>query len=378
MRERLKALYLRLLMKEGVFMSKRFLLVAFVTILILSVLSFALDVGVVLPTNVEPRWVQDETRFRQALESTDYSVEILFSQGSPAKERENVEALIAKGIKVLIICPHDAVAAAASAQLAKKNGVYVISYDRLIMNTDAVDYYVTFDSVEVGRAMGRFLVEKVKPGTKDNPLYLYAGALSDNNSFLFFQGAWEILQPKIADGTFKIVNSNEAEKLKNKKDLTRDEMARIISQITTNWDFNTAKRKAEDDLTRAKKSDKGTVYILAPNDGTARAIADAFRADRDVKEYYITGQDAEKASIQYILDGKQSMTVFKDVRLLVKDAINLAKMLMEGKKPQTTATYFNNVKDVPAIQSEIQVITKENVKEVLIDSGYYSESDFNW
>ncbi|MDK2900544.1 MAG: putative multiple sugar transport system substrate-binding protein [Thermosipho sp. (in: thermotogales)] len=365
-------------MKEGVFMSKRFLLVAFVTILILSVLSFALDVGVVLPTNVEPRWVQDETRFRQALESTDYSVEILFSQGSPAKERENVEALIAKGIKVLIISPHDAVAAAASAQLAKKNGVYVISYDRLIMNTDAVDYYVTFDSVEVGRAMGRFLVEKVKPGTKDNPLYLYAGALSDNNSFLFFQGAWEILQPKIADGTFKIVNSNEAEKLKNKKDLTRDEMARIISQITTNWDFNTAKRKAEDDLTRAKKSDKGTVYILAPNDGTARAIADAFRADRDVKEYYITGQDAEKASIQYILDGKQSMTVFKDVRLLVKDAINLAKMLMEGKKPQTTATYFNNVKDVPAIQSEIQVITKENVKEVLIDSGYYSESDFNW
>ncbi|NPU89702.1 MAG: sugar-binding protein [Fervidobacterium sp.] len=359
-------------------MKKWLLLAVFLALMIASVLHFAVDVGVVLPTNVEPRWVQDETRFREALKTTKYSVEILFSQGSPAKERENVEALIAKGIKVLIICPHDAVAAAASAELAKKAGVYVISYDRLIMNTEAVDYYVTFDSVEVGRAMGRFLVEKVKPGTKNNPLYLYAGALSDNNSFLFFQGAWEILQPKIADGTFRIINSSEAQKVQNKKNLTRNEMAKIIGQITTNWDFNVAKRKAEDDLTRARAADKGTVYILAPNDGTARAIADAFRADKDVKEYYITGQDAEKASVQYIIDGKQSMTVFKDVRILVKDAINAAQLLLEGKKPTTTAVYDNGKKKVPAIQSEIQVVTKDNVKQILIDSGYYSEKDFIW
>ncbi|WP_448384869.1 sugar ABC transporter substrate-binding protein [Fervidobacterium sp.] len=359
-------------------MKKWLLLAVSLALMINSVLHFAVDVGVVLPTNVEPRWVQDETRFREALKNTKYSVEILFSQGAPAKERENVEALIAKGMKVLIICPHDAVAAAASAELAKKAGVYVISYDRLIMNTEAVDYYVTFDSVEVGRAMGRFLVGKVKPGTKNNPLYLYAGALSDNNSFLFFQGAWEILQPKIADGTFRIINSSEAQKVQNKKNLTRDEMAKIIGQITTNWDFNVAKRKAEDDLTRAKASDKGTVYILAPNDGTARAIADAFRADKDVKEYYITGQDAEKASVQYIIDGKQSMTVFKDVRLLVKDAINAAQLLLEGKKPTTTAVYDNGKKKVPAIQSEIQVVTKDNVKQILIDSGYYFEKDFIW
>uniref|UniRef100_A0A7V4KD18 Sugar ABC transporter substrate-binding protein n=2 Tax=Fervidobacterium pennivorans TaxID=93466 RepID=A0A7V4KD18_FERPE len=359
-------------------MKKWLLLAVFSALMVVTVLHFAVDVGIVLPTNVEPRWVQDETRFREALKNTKYSVEILFSQGSPAKERENVEALIAKGMKVLIICPHDAVAAAASAELAKKAGVYVISYDRLIMNTETVDYYVTFDSVEVGRAMGRFLVEKVKPGTKNNPLYLYAGALSDNNSFLFFQGAWEILQPKIADGTFRIINSSEARKVQNKKNLTRDEMARIIGQITTNWDFNVAKRKAEDDLTRAKASDKGTVYILAPNDGTARAIADAFRADKAVKEYYITGQDAEKASVQYIIDGKQSMTVFKDVRLLVKDAINAAQLLLEGKKPTTTAVYDNGKKKVPAIQSEIQVVTKDNVKQILIDSGYYFEKDFIW
>ncbi|KLO21924.1 sugar ABC transporter substrate-binding protein [Marinitoga sp. 1197] len=352
---------------------KKFLLGILV---VLAITIYAVDVGIVLPTKDEPRWVQDETRFREALKDTNYSVEVLFSQGSPARERQNVEALLSKGIKVLIICPQDAIAAAGTVEMAKKSGVQVISYDRLILQTKAVDYFVTFDSVEVGRAQGRFLVEHATG--KNNPLYLYAGALSDNNAFLFFQGAWEILQPKIADGTFRIINSSEAVKLQNKKELTREEMAKIIAQVTTDWSFTVARRKAEDNLTRAKKTDKGTVFILAPNDGTARAIADAFRQDRAVKKYYVTGQDAEKASIQYIINGKQSMTVFKDVRILVKDAINLAQFLLKGVELITPQSYDNGAKMVPAIQSEIQVVTKDNVKEILIDSGYYKMSDFRW
>ncbi|KAF2956820.1 sugar-binding protein [Marinitoga sp. 38H-ov] len=345
-------------------------------LVIFTITIYAVDVGIVLPTKDEPRWVQDETRFKDALKDTNVSVEVLFSQGNPAKERQNVEALLSKGIKVLIICPHDAVAAAGTVDLAKKAGVTVISYDRLVTNTESVDYYVTFDSVEVGRAQGQFLVDHATG--KNNPLYLYAGALSDNNAFLFFQGAWEVLQPKIADGTFRIINSSEAVKLQNKKELSREEMAKIINQITTDWSFTVARRKAEDNLTRAKKTDKGTVFILAPNDGTARAIADAFRQDRDVKMYYVTGQDAEKASIQYIIDGKQSMTVFKDVRLLVKDAINLAQFVLKGVQLITPQAYDNGAKMVPAIQSNISVVTKDNVKKVLIDSGYYKESDFRW
>ncbi len=344
-------------------------------ILVSSFVALATDVGIVLPTRDEPRWLQDEARFRDLLKATKYSVEVLFSQGSPAKEKENVEALISKGIKVLIICPHDGKAAAAAAEAAKKAGVFVISYDRLIMDTTAVDYYVTFDSVAVGRAQGQFLVDKAGK-TKNNPLYLYAGALSDNNAFLFFQGAWEVLQPKIVDGTFRIVNSSEAEKLKNKKNLTRDEMSKIISQVTTDWDFNVAKKKAEDHLTKAKKEDKGTVFILAPNDGTSRAIADVFRTDKDVKAYYITGQDAEIASVQYIIDGKQSMTVLKDVRILAKDAISVATTLLEGKTPKINDSYDNGKKKVPAIQSEIQVVTKENVKKAIIDSGYWPADKF--
>lgn len=333
-----------------------------------------LAVGIVLPTKDEPRWIQDETRFRDALTAAGYDVQILFSQGSSAIEKANVEALISQGIKVLIICPHDGTAAAAAADAARAAGVKVISYDRLIRDTDAVDYYVTFDSVAVGEAWGQYLIDNAS-GTGNN-LYLYAGAASDNNAFLFFEGAWNKLQPKIADGTFVIKNSSEAVALQDKPKLTREEMARIIGQVTTNWDFTVAKNLAEANLTAAAAADKGTVYIVAPNDGTARAIADAFAADKDVTQYYITGQDAEKASVQYIIDGKQSMTVLKDVRTLVADAITAAVAFLEGRTPEKTTTYNNGKIEVPAKPSAIVTVTKDNVKAAIIDSGYYPASDF--
>lgn len=333
-----------------------------------------IDIGIVLPTRDEPRWIQDETRFKDALEDTGYSVEILFSQGSSSKEKDNVEALIAKGIKVLIICPHDGAAAAASVNAAKSEGITVIAYDRLITDTESVDYYVTFDSVSVGVAQGQYLIDNAT-GT-GNPLYLYAGAATDNNAFLFFEGAWSVLQPKIADGTFVIKNSNEAIALQDKATLSREEMGKIIGQVTTNWDFNEAKNKAEAHLTNATTADKGNVFILAPNDGTARAIADAFSADTDVTSFKVTGQDAEKASVQYIIDGKQSMTVFKDVRTLVKDSIAMAVSVLKSETPETTGAYNNGVVDVKAKQTEVIVVEKDNVKEALIDSEYYPASDF--
>jgi putative multiple sugar transport system substrate-binding protein len=336
--------------------------------------SFALDVGIVLPTKEEPRWIQDETRFNDALKTAGYSAEILFSQGSSAKEKENVEALITKGAKVLIICPHDGTAAAAAADEARAAGIKVISYDRLIRETEAVDYYVTFDSIAVGGAQAQYLVDKAT-GT-GNPLYLYAGAATDNNAFLFFEGAWNVLQPKIAAGTFVIKNSSQAVALQGKSTLTRDEMGKIIGQVTTNWDFTVAKNLSEANLTIAPAADKGNVFILAPNDGTSRAIADAFADDTDVKSYVISGQDAEIPSVQYIIDGKQSMTVLKDVRTLVSDAIAAAVAYINGKTPEKTHTYNNGKIDVPAKPSVVVTVDKSNVKAALIDSGYYDASEF--
>jgi putative multiple sugar transport system substrate-binding protein len=332
------------------------------------------DVGIVLPTKDEPRWLQDQARFEDVISKTDYTVEVLFSQGSSANEKTNVETLIAKGIKVLIICAQDAAAAAAAVEEAKDAGVTVISYDRLITNTNAVDYYVTFDSMAVGAAMGQYLVDNASGSGL--PLYLYAGAATDNNAFLFFEGAWEKLQPKIADGTFVIKNSSEAIALQDKATLTRDEESKIIGQVTTNWDFNEAKSKAEAHLTSATAADKGQCFVLAPNDGTSRSIADVFAADADVTGYFITGQDAEKASVQYIIDSKQSMTVFKDTRTLAADAMNMAIDVIGGKTPATDSEYDNLSKKVPSKQTATVVVTKDNVKAALIDSGYYAASDF--
>ncbi len=338
--------------------------------------SFAqtIEVGIVLPTKDEPRWIQDEARFNDALKTAGYSAEILFSQGSSAREKENVEALITKGAKILIICPHDATAAAASADEAREAGLKVISYDRLILETESVDYYVTFDSIAVGAAQAQYLVDKAS-GT-GNPLYLYAGAATDNNSFLFFEGAWNVLQPKIADGTFVIKNSSKAIDLQGKAELTRAEMGDILGQVTTEWDFTTAKNLAEANLTVAEVADKGDVFILAPNDGTSRAIADAFADDKDIKSYVISGQDAEIPSVQYIIDGKQSMTVLKDVRTLVKDASNAAVTFLEGGVPEATHTYNNGRIDVPAKPSQVISVDKGNVKAAIIDSGYWDASEF--
>lgn len=357
---------------------KRFLVLAVTLSILLTSFSvtFAqgVDVGIVLPTRDEPRWLQDSARFQDVIAKTPYSVEVLFSQGSSAIERTNVETLIARGAKVIIICAHDAAAAAISVESAKAEGITVISYDRLITDTNGLDYYVTFDSIAVGEAMGRYLADNAK-GT-GNPLYLYAGALTDNNAFLFFQGAWNILQPKIADGTFVIKNSAQAEANKGTMELTREQTAAIIGEVTTNWDFGEAKAKAEAHLTSAVAADKGEVFILAPNDGTARSIADVFAADPHVTKYFITGQDAEKASVQYIIDGRQSMTVFKDTRTLAADAMNMAIEVLQGRKPATDDVYYNQMVDVPAKQTPVVIVTQDNVKAVLIDSGYYNADEF--
>ena len=328
-----------------------------------------------LPTKDEPRWLQDQAQFESILSDAGFTNQVMFSQGSSATEKTNVETLISKGISVLIICAQDGAAAAAAVEAAKAAGVTVIAYDRLITGTDAVDYYVTFDSFAVGAAQGQYLVDNA-PAGNGIPLYLYAGAATDNNAFIFFEGAWSVLQPKIADGTFVIENSSEAEALQNKAELTRDEVGKIVGQVTTDWDFNVAKSKAEANLTAVGADKKGDVLVLAPNDGTARSIADVFAADKDVSSYVITGQDSEKASVQYVIDGKQSMTVFKDTRTLAADSVAMAMSILNGETPKTDTTYNNGVKDVPAKQTDIVVVTKSNVKEALIDSEYYDASDF--
>lgn len=270
---------------------------------------------------------------------------------------------------------HPFKAAAAAIGEAKAAGVKVISYDRLITNSKAVDYYVTFDSLAVGAQQAQYLVDHATG--KGHPLYLYAGAATDNNAYLFFQGAWGVLQPKVTDGTFVIKNSSQANSLQTNAVLTRDQQNVIFGQITTNWDPHTAMNLAQFNLNVATAADKGDVFILAPNDNTARAIANVFAADTDVKSYLITGQDAEEDSVQYILDGKQSMTVFKDVRTLVQTAVDATVALLKDQAPTVNGTYNNGAIDIPALQSPVVSLDKANVKAAVIDSGYHQASDLD-
>jgi putative multiple sugar transport system substrate-binding protein len=332
----------------------------------------SVPIGIVLPSSFAGPRVSE---LQDALNAAGQRAQIRFSQ-DPAAENADVDALIGRGIKVLIFSPWDGSAAAAAADEARAAGVRVIAYDRLILDTAAVDYFVTFDSLAVGAAQAQYLIEKAG-ATKGNNLYLYAGSVADDNSFGYLEGAWEKLQPRIADGTFLIRNSSEAVALEGTATLTRDQQGRIIGQVTTNWDYGQARSLAERNLADVPAADKRTVFILAPNDSTAQAIADAVAADSAVTKAYVTGQDADKASIQAIIDGRQGMTVFKDPRTLARDTVAAAGSFLQGRTPAATRSYNNGTINVPFKTSAIVVVTRDNIQAALIDSGYLLVSDFS-
>lgn len=336
-----------------------------------------LEIGIILPTKEEDRWLADEAKFLELIKANGYKADIMYSQASAATEQTNVEALIAKGIKVLIICPFDVQAAAATVKKAKDEGIQVISYDRLITGTDAIDYYVAFESIKIGEAMGQYLVDKAaEKGGSGHSLFLYSGALTDNNSFEYFRGYWNALQPKIADGTFVVVNSEVAMKYKDVHDVTHEQLYEIMQSVDTEWEPKTAKTLAESDLTKASAAQKELCFVLAPDDNTGRAVADAFLADADVKEYWLCGADGVEGSVQYIIDGKQDMTVYCNPEMITKAAMDLATKLLKGEKV-TAATTVNNEKiDVPTLRSDVQTITRDNIVQVFLDGGVYDKKAY--
>ena len=254
---------------------------------------YSKDVGIVLSDASQPRWVMAQAQFQAAMPGA----QIKFSNNDTAVEKTNVESFISAGVKVIIYNSIDGAAAAAATDEAAAAGIKVIAYDRLIMNTANVAYYVTFDSVQVGVAQGKYLADQATAngGTGLN-LYLFAGDTGDNNAFLFFQGAWSQLQPLIANGTFNVVNSPQATQLASTATLTHDQENTIMAPITTKWDPTVAKQLAEAAIGQATADQKGTVYVLAPNDQTSQQITDAFRA-AGVGTMYSTGQDLALASV---------------------------------------------------------------------------------
>lgn len=330
------------------------------------------QVGIVLPTKDETRWIQDEISLETALQNAGLTCRILFSQNTTTTELSNVEELIEDGAKVLVICSPNPADAGKAVQEAKDANVTVISYDRLITGTDAVDYYITFDSYAAGVAQGQYLIDKFA-GKKEVPLYMFGGKRDDDNAYLLFAGAWSVLSKAVESGQFEVQNCPAVEEYAGKaldaaKD--REDLTKILGTIDTGWDADTADKFAQDSLAAGKKGD---VAILAPNDDTSRAIADVFAEDEEIKSYVITGMDADLPSLKYIQDGKQSMTVRKNVEELATATCDAVSKILAGETPETTTESDNGAKKVPTIGIDVSVVDAAGLKDLIADGTYKQE-----
>ncbi|WP_425842246.1 multiple monosaccharide ABC transporter substrate-binding protein [Microbacterium sp. PA5] len=332
-------------------------------------------IGVAMPTKSSERWIQDGDAVKAALEGQGYTVDLQYAEDDIPTQVSQIENMITKGAEALIVASIDGTTLSEVLQTAADSEIPVIAYDRLIKGTENVDYYATFDNFLVGQQQawtvlnGLGLTELDGTAKADAPagpfnIELFAGSLDDNNAFFFWDGAMDVLQPLIDDGTL-VVKSGQTT---------------IEQAATLRWDGETAQSRMEDILT-ANYSDGSQVdAVLSPYDGISRGIISALTdAGYSVGDEWpiISGQDAEVDSVKAILSGEQYATIFKDTRELAKVAADMAVAALNGEEPEVndTETYDNDVKVVPSyLLAPVQVV-KDNVESALVDTGYWTAEE---
>ena len=331
-------------------------------------------VGVAMPTKVSERWIKDGNAVKSDLEKAGYKVDLEYGDNKVQQQAQQVSNMITKGAKVLIIASIDGGALSDQLDAAAKAGIKVISYDRLLTGNKNVDYYVSFDNEKVGvdqansllTGLGVLDADGKKTGEKGPfNIEVFAGSLDDNNAGFFFNGAMKTLKPYLEDGTLKIQSG-------------QDELSQAATQ---QWDPATAKARMQNLI--AKSYSGGTTLdgVLSPYDGISIGIISALQgagygtSDRPLPT--VTGQDAEAASVKSIIAGQQYSTIYKDTRQLADQSVVMADDILNGKTPETNddKTYDNKAKVVPTYLFQPTIVTKDNYKEVLVDSGYYTEDD---
>ncbi|MEU3945258.1 multiple monosaccharide ABC transporter substrate-binding protein [Streptomyces sp. NPDC029526] len=325
-------------------------------------------IGVAMPTKSSERWIADGNNVVENLKSKGYETKLVYGEDDPDQQVSQVENLITQGVKALIIAAIDNKSMNNVLQQAKDADIPVISYDRLILGTENVDYYASFDNEKVGELQGSYIVEKLglKDGSEKGPfnIELFAGSNDDNNTRYFFQGAMNVLKPYI-DKKQLVVRSGQTD----------------LNQVTTlRWDGGTAQKRMDDILTSSYKTERVDA-VLSPYDGISIGILSALKSDDYGSKAkplpVVSGQDAEVASVKSIIADEQSMTVYKDTRELAKVASNMVDALLNDKKPEVNdeKTYDNGAKVVPAYLLEPVAVDKSNYQKVVVDSGYIKESD---
>lgn len=302
-----------------------------------------IKVGVSLPTQRDERWVRDANRMREVAKAEGVDLKMQICDNDAAKQMSQCENLLAEGVDILILAPHDATSAAAIVDNARAAGIKVIAYDRLVMGT-VLDLYISFDNIEVGRIQGKYLTEKAPKGN----YIVLGGAPTDNNAKLYKDGAMEFIKPLADKGDIKIV----------------------MDQWITDWQPTVAMNLVQNALTA---NNNKIDAVLAPNDNTAGGIIQALAQVGLAGKIPITGQDAEVTAAQRIIAGTQTMTVFKDTRETASDAIHAAIKMVKGEDPGATSKLNNKKMDVPSILLKAVAVDKSNIDEVLIGSGYLTK-----
>ena len=324
-------------------------------------------VGVSMPTKSLQRWIQDGDNMKSQLEAAGYQVDLQYAGDNDIPTQvSQIENMIAEGVKVLVIAAIDGTSLGTVMDQAKEAGIPVIAYDRLIMQSDAVTYYATFDNYKVGTLQGQFIEEKLdlKNATGTYNIEFVAGDPGDNNAGFFFNGAFDVLKPYIESGVLNCVSGQT----------TFEEVA------TASWSTETAQSRFEN-IFNSFYSD-GTVLdaVCCSNDSTAlgctNALESTYTPSHD-NTPIVTGQDCDKANVPNIIAGVQSMAVFKDTRTLASKVVGMIDAIMKGAEPEIndTKTYDNGTGIVPSFLCDPIVCTAENYKEILLDSGYYTAAD---
>ncbi|MDR1444735.1 MAG: sugar-binding protein [Treponema sp.] len=327
-------------------------------------------VGVVMPTRSEERWIKDGNAVKEGLEKLGYAVDLQYSDDDIATQTRQIDDMITKGVKILVIASIDGSALSNQLANAAAAKIPVISYDRLLMQSPNVDYYVSFDNYKVGGQMGDILITglKLDQAAAANPVIieLFAGSPDDNNSVGFYQGAMDKLKPYFDKGALRVPSG---------------QIDRAVVG-TLRWDAAEAQKRMENLLSAYYSGNVVLNGILSPYDPISLSALEACKAvgygSTPGKPLPVVGgQDCIVASVKSILAGEQYATVLKDTRSLGAATVTLVDTLMQGKTPTglDTSSYNNGAKIVPSLLLDSVIVTKDNVQKDVIDTGYHTRAE---
>lgn len=320
-------------------------------------------VGVSMPTQDLQRWNQDGANMEAQLKEAGYEVELLYAANDIPTQVSQVETMIADGCQVLVIASIDGDSLGTVLAQAKEAGIPVIAYDRLIMNSDAVTYYATFDNWLVGVKQGEFIRDALDLDNAEGPFNIefITGDPGDNNINFFFDGAMSILTPYLESGKL-VCPSGQTEKA-------------VVA--TANWATDAAQARFENILSSYYADGTQLDAVLCSNDSTSLGVQNALAALYTGKYPVLTGQDCDILSTKSMLAGTQAMSIFKDTRTLASKVVEMVDAIMKGAEPpiNDTKTYDNGTGVIPSFLCEPVACTPDMIQSLLVDSGYYSEAD---